>query len=64
MLPDPTSKYVSSAYFNMEFTEWAGWRSEAATMYEGGPTTDLCIMLADISAISEITSRILVVWLR
>jgi len=37
MLPDPTSKYVSSAYFIIEFSSWVGWRSEAATTYEGGP---------------------------
>src|SRR6218665_3780925 len=46
MLPDPTSKYVSSTYFIIEFSSWVAWRSEAATTYEGGPTTDPCIMLA------------------
>src|SRR6218665_1616522 len=67
MLEEPTSRYVSSAYFNRWLSVWLGCRSEAGTTYEGGPMTDPWMMLTLINATRETTLCTmcsLVVWPR
>src|SRR6218665_2236974 len=57
---EPTRRYESSAYFIMELEGRFACRSDAATTYDGGPMTDLWLILALMKAIAEMMSWVLV----
>src|SRR6218665_270860 len=61
---EPTTKYVSSAYFIILLCSCMGRRPKATMTYEVGPMTEPWTILALINATCDIMSHSLVIWPR